>query len=72
MGRIFKTDKQNDWMMSHTAMPQALICERYVRVFFGTRDHNNKPHVYIDINQKVRKNSDMSDNPVLGPGAWEI
>lgn len=72
LGRIFKADGQRGWMASHTAMPQALVMEGFVRVFFGARDSKNRPHIgYIDINpENPTEVISISKDPILKPGPW--
>lgn len=71
IGRIFKADKQFDWMYSHTAMPIPLqLSSHKFRIFFGTRDKSGSPSIgFIDINMKnPLKIKKISPKPVLIKG----
>lgn len=70
-GVIFKADGQNDWMMTHTAMPMALSLggDRY-RIYFGSRNEKQSPAVSfieIDLTQPTHTLA-ISAQPVLQAG----
>ncbi|MFC1505000.1 hypothetical protein ACFL5W_00640 [Thermodesulfobacteriota bacterium] len=71
LGRIFSAEGQREWMHSHIQMPVCLHLDNGIhRVYFGTRNSNNHPHVgfiEFDINQP-HKILCISDDYVLGPG----
>lgn len=72
IGRIFKANKQYNWMYSHTAMPIPLKLSKHkYRIFFGTRDKYGSPSIgYIDINMKnPLKILNISKEPVLKKGS---
>ncbi len=72
LGRVFKAEGQTEWMVSHTAMPQALVFNDYVRIFFGTRNVLNRSHIgFIDIDpENPSEILNFSKSPVLSPGPW--
>lgn len=73
LGRVFRADGQRSWMRSHTACPVGLpLGDGTVRIFFGTRDADNRPHmgfvtIGLDAPAEVLE---ISQTPCLGPGAW--
>lgn len=72
LGLVFKPAGQRPWMVSHAACPVALpLGGDRVRIYFGTRDARNRPHVgfvEIDLNAPTEI-CGLAEVPVLGPGA---
>ena len=71
LGRIFKVEKDFDWMISHASLPIAKhLGGDQFRIIFSTRDLSNHSHVgYIDINlYKLNQIVDISTIPLLSPG----
>jgi len=71
LGSIFNVVSNNDWMVSHAAVPtvEPLGGDRF-RVYFGTRNSNNEASIgyfEIDINDP-RRIENISTTPVLPPG----
>ncbi len=71
LGRVFYPNGQRPWMQTHSAVPIPLRLEgdRY-RVFFGTRNHQNQPHIgciEFDI-KSPQEILSISETCVLGPG----
>lgn len=71
LGQIFKAEGQADWLISHTAMPMAHVREDCVRIYFGSRNADNQPHIsWIDIDPETPGAIlARSAAPVLRPGA---
>ena len=70
-GRLLRADGQRPWMYSHTATPIPLVLdEDHVRIYFGTRDANNRPYVgFADFDvRRARQVGPISSGPALGPG----
>lgn len=75
LGKLFEANGQREWMSSHTACPTPFLpSETKVRVYFGTRNSRQRPHIgYVDFgfsDEEGFELSDISDTPVLGPGEW--
>ena len=71
LGRLLRAEGQRPWMQTHTAMPMALALggTRY-RVYFATRDRDNRPHigfVELDLRRPTEVVS-ICEDFVLGPG----
>lgn len=50
LGVIFHVDGNHDWMHSHASFPKALVYPDKIRVFFTTRDKNQRGRVgYVDV-----------------------
>ena len=71
LGRLFVAEGQREWMKSHSAMPRVLhLSGNKWRVFFGTRNNNNQPHigfVEFDIDDPTNVTR-IPEDYVLGPG----
>lgn len=71
LGKIFETDSNHPWMISHSSNCVAEnVKEDVFRVYFSTRDEKKRSHITFiefDINPpfKILK---VSDQPVLTPG----
>jgi hypothetical protein len=70
LGRVFRAEGQAPWLASHTAMPMAHVKDDRVRLYFGSRDIKNRPHIsWIEIDPETPETiMARSDAPVLGPG----
>lgn len=69
--QVFEPRGEHPWMTSHAANPFAkFISEHRVRVYFTSRDANNKSHIgYADVD--MANNFEVvaiSNEPVLAPG----
>jgi hypothetical protein len=72
IGRVFFSDNQYDWMISHAAVPIAdYRYDDIFRIYFSSRDIDNRSHTcFIDVDIKQPKNLlNISSKPVLSPGA---
>lgn len=71
LGRIFKAEGQADWLISHTAMPMVHVRDECVRIYFGSRNKDNQPHIsWIDIEPETPDTIlARAPAPVLSPGA---
>ncbi len=71
LGQIFCPDNQSSWMKSHAAIPTATHLQGDVfRIFFSTRNEQNKSHgAFIDFDLATMKVMNISEKPVLSPGA---
>ncbi len=71
LGRIFVSDKQHDWMLSHASVPFAeQIKDDRFRIYFSSRDDSNRSftgYIEIDITNPQDILS-ISSKPVLSPG----
>jgi hypothetical protein len=71
LGLVFCPSGQEQWMQTHAAVPIPLsLGDDLYRVYFGTRDNQNRPRIgYIefDINRPYKVTS-ISRKIVLGPG----
>lgn len=71
LGRIFQVNGQFPWMASHTAVPIALLLpDGSHRIYFGTRDADNRPRIgYLELNlERPNEILALSPKPVLSPG----
>ncbi|HEY6210761.1 MAG TPA: hypothetical protein VIW45_00685 [Vicinamibacterales bacterium] len=71
-GRIHRVSGEHEWSRSHCQCPVALpLSDRTVRVYFATRDANNRSSTtYIEAD--IDRPSDVTyvhDAPCIGPGA---
>ncbi len=69
-GMIFHVDKHADWMHSHASFPKAIVLQDRIRVFFTTRDKDNRGrmgYVDVDVNDPTQVLG-HSDKPVLDLG----
>ncbi len=72
LGRLFKSDGQYPWMVSHASVPVALpVGDELIRIFITSRDRENRSHVtWIEVDLKTPERViRISDHPVLCPGA---
>ena len=70
-GLIFTSDKQYDWMFSHSQVPIVeRIDESRLRIYFGTRNQRNQTvTTFIDVASDEPKNIlYVHDQPVLSTG----
>ncbi len=70
-GLIFRAAGQHAWMQSHTAVPVPLrVGGDNYRVYFGTRDQENRPHIgYVELDiKRPTKVLKLSDQYILAPG----
>lgn len=52
-GKILHIENLTDQMVSHALGPTALLCGDYIRVFFSSRDQNNKSHpFFFDVHKE--------------------
>ena len=71
LGLVFAPDTSQPWMRSHAAVPVPLqIAGSRYRVFFSSRDANNRSHVgYFDVDlAEPSRVIATSQAPVLAPG----
>jgi hypothetical protein len=71
LGLVFAPRHGSEWMRSHAAAPAPLmLSESLCRVFFASRDADNRSHVgYFDVNlDHPTQVLNVSENPVLAPG----
>ena len=72
LGHVFCPNGQIGWMNSHAAVPFAeLLHDDVFRVYFGTRDKENRSHtayITVDLNNP-NEILDISTEPALAPGA---
>ena len=71
LGRLLRAEGQRSWMSSHTAAPIPLVLgDDVVRVYFGTRDRDNRPHVgFADFDvRRARQVAAVRPEPALAPG----
>lgn len=71
LGRIFCSNGQMPWMQTHSAVPFAeQIGEDIFRVYFTTRDQNNRSHIaHVDMEISPPYTViSISKEPVLKPG----
>jgi hypothetical protein len=73
IGQIFSTDKNFDWMWSHSANPVPYILNEekgIVRVFFTCRNKINESHIgFVDIDfYNDFKILNLSEQPIISPG----
>src|SRR5688572_28583049 len=70
MGVIFTVRDPNHWMHSHASFPKALLMDDRIRVFFTTRDANNRGRIgYFDTEiEDPTRVIQVSDKPVLDLG----
>jgi hypothetical protein len=72
LGRIFNSNGQQRWMMSHASVPTPEhIRDDLFRVYFSPRDDRNRSYIgYIVIDlSKPQDILEISGKPVLEPGA---
>ena len=71
LGRIFKTNRNLNWMSSYSSVPFALpLNESLIRIFFSPRDYQNRSHVaWLEINiNEPTKVLRLCREPFLKPG----
>lgn len=71
LGRIFETDNNHPWMVSHAANPVAeLLSDDVFRIYFSCRDAGSRSHIsYADIELKPPFSVlGIADEPLLSPG----
>jgi len=44
-GMIFRTDGRQSWSRTHTQLPSAIAMNDVIRVYYGTRDDNNRSRI---------------------------
>src|SRR5688572_6872848 len=69
-GLLFQPDTTLPWSRSHASVPTPLVTGNACRVFFSSRDENNRSHVgFFDLDldspDRVLRSSPQ---PVLAPG----
>src|ERR1700751_2418444 len=72
LGRIFSSNGQHRWMMSHASVPTPEhIRDDLFRVYFSPRDARNRSYIgYIVIDlSKPQDILEISEKPALEPGA---
>ncbi len=71
LGRLFQSDGQRDWMISHASCPQAQHLSGDVfRIWFAPRDRSNRSHcgwLELDITRPARIIR-LAETPALAPG----
>jgi len=71
LGRIWQTQKVNDWRYNHAMVPTADYIEGDVyRVYYSGRDENNRSvigYFLVDL-KSPNKIIEVSNDPVLSPG----
>lgn len=70
MGVVFDVQQNSTWMHSHASFPKALLMKDRIRVFFTTRDANQRGRIAYfdaDINDPA-KVIHVSEDPVLDLG----
>ncbi len=70
MGVVFHVNQLSEWMNSHASFPKALLMNDCIRVFFATRDVNNRGRIGyadLDLNDPLRV-INVSQQPVLDLG----
>jgi hypothetical protein len=70
-GRLFCATGQQPWMRSHTAVPTPLVTgEAQARIYFGTRDECQRPHVgWLDVDLSGAPSVlAVAAAPALAPG----
>jgi predicted GH43/DUF377 family glycosyl hydrolase len=73
LGRIFRASGQRPWMHSHSACPVALpIGDSLVRIYFATRDLDNRPSVGFLVVDMCDPLSvlEISEHQALQAGEW--
>lgn len=71
IGNIFTPKPNDDWMISHAAVPTIeKLSDTEFRVYFGSRNKANKASIgYFDFDINNPTNiKNISQNPILGPG----
>lgn len=71
VGRVFRASGERPWMQSHTAVPTPLpLGGDRVRVYFGTRDADQRPHVgWLDAELgEPPRVLELATEPALAPG----
>lgn len=70
LGRVFVPPADHPWMKSHAQVPWALVMGDVVRVWFGTRDADNKTWTaWLDLDAAdPRRVVRVGEAPALGPG----
>ena len=71
LGRIFATDNNHPWMLSHAANPVAEhLNDDVVRLYFSCRDAQSRSHIgYADVDLKPPFNVlRIAEEPLLSPG----
>ena len=69
-GLIYSVDKINEYFVSHTHKPTPLVLDGKLRIYFGTRDKNQRTRTtFIDVDlDEPNKILYIHDKPVLGLG----
>lgn len=69
-GVIFNVNQNSPWMYSHASFPKALLMSDRIRIFFTTRDANNRGRIgFCDVEIDQPQNViHVSENPVLDLG----
>ncbi len=70
MGVVFEVNQNSEWMHSHASFPKAFVMDDRIRVFFTTRDKNNRGRTaYVDVSKDNPLDViGYSDKPVLDLG----
>jgi hypothetical protein len=71
LGRIFEAMGQRPWMVSHASTPAVDVVDGGVRVYFTSRDSENRSHIgCFDVNPRdPLRTVRLHDHPVIGPGS---
>ncbi|MBS1490475.1 MAG: hypothetical protein JSS93_08105 [Bacteroidetes bacterium] len=69
-GLIFKAENQADWMVSHAQCPTAIVFEKFIRIFFSTRNEFGLSlPIFIDVDKNdPQKIFNLNTKPVLDFG----
>jgi predicted GH43/DUF377 family glycosyl hydrolase len=69
-GVVFDVQQNSEWMYSHASFPKAILLDDAIRVFFTTRDKNNRGRMgYIDVDKNdPMKVLHICKDPVLDLG----
>jgi hypothetical protein len=71
LGRVFETNNNHPWMLTHAANPVAEHLDRNVfRVYFSCRDAQQRSHIaFADVElESPFKVLSIAEEPLLGPG----
>src|SRR5436190_21451393 len=70
LGVIFNVNQNANWMLSHASFPKALLMQDRIRVFFSTRDNEQRGRItYFDVDIiDPTKVIAVSDKPILDLG----
>lgn len=72
LGRIFTSEKQRSWMVSHASIPTPeLIGGDTFRIYFSPRDGQNRSHIGYVVIDLLRPHEVLEISPIasLAPGA---